>query len=222
MDAVHVPDAAIVAQLRRIDRGLSVEWLQTARGGRWAVLHAEQAEGFEQRADQVARQLWAILREDGYETPLHECQQRAYARLKDAQIVCYVVNDDGSYRPLDGRIVEKLQRMDYYRRNCGLSDWQTMLKVKDEALQKQREREAAQFDRDVAGDKVFAHCLSNLLWGVKTPMHYNVPRTGDDHATDIGSPGDRSGSGGAEALYDGGRGDPVPARDGDDSEGPGD
>lgn len=161
---VHVPDRTIVAALKRIDPTLSVDWMEPP--GRWAIFHDLQVDGnFEESVDRVARSLQATFAENGYIKDFHDCTVLARESLKTAKLVCYVADDDGSYRSLDGRIVKKLERMDYYRQNLGIKDWQEMLRAKTDLLRAQQEKSMDDLWSSVNSDKIFKDQVSDILWG---------------------------------------------------------
>lgn len=203
-----VPDKVIVAQLRRIDRTLSAVFLDPP--GRWAILHSLQVDAPEQLAGQIGRRLQLEAASRGYVLDLAECEEAAWQSLQDAYVVCYVTEEDGSYRPLDGRVIEKLKRMDWYRRNLGIKDWRTMLQAKADILRERREKSEGDIWETIRRDKVFARCASDILWGIKPTRAVHVLRQGDgDEATQRGAAGDPSPDPGQGANGGGERGDPV-------------
>lgn len=165
----HVPDRAIVAHLKRIDPGLSVAWVDFADGtGRWGVFYDLQVEGrFEDSVSSMAREIQASLAANGDIRDYHSCTVIARQALKMAKLVCYVINDDGSYRGLDQRIVDKIARMDYYRRHMGARDWSRLLAQKWDAIVSSRDRAVQSVYDDILGDKVLKRCISDILWGLR-------------------------------------------------------
>lgn len=168
------PDRAIVAQLKRIDQDLSVEFVEPP--SRFAVFHDLQVPGnLEQTADLIGREFQRAAALAGHIIALGECQYAASMALRDAKLVCYVTEDDGSFRPLDGRVVEKLLRMDYYRRNLGLRDWKEMLRAKADEARDRRLREQGDVWDTIRRDSTFARLASDLLWGLKPTRSVTVP-----------------------------------------------
>ena len=206
-----LPDRVIVRRLRMIEPALDVLWCASVE--RWGVYH-DLPGNPDAWAGQVAQTIQQDLAMYGYVIPLDECQDIAQTRLQDARLVCYVTNEDGSYCPLDDRIVAKIARMDWYRRHCGVRDWKAMLDMKADMARDQRERAEEGIWGVFKRDKVFAHCLSNVLWGVDQALHFQVPGGGgvDDATTEHGV---RDGAaGGPEALGVGGGGATVPTGNG--------
>jgi len=159
-----VPDRSIVAALQRIDPDLSVDFVQPP--GRWAVFHALQINGnFEASVDRVAAALRQEALTRGYVFDQPECALAACEALRWEQLVCYVVNDDGSYRALDGRIVKKLARMDWYRQNLGIGDWRNMLRAKAEVARERAGRDRSDVWDVIERDSTFKKQLSDILWG---------------------------------------------------------
>ena len=205
-----VPDRAIVAKLEAIDPALSAVLVETPQGDRWGIFYALQIDGNpEATADLMARELQAQLLAMGRVVDLHDCQQRSWEKLRDAKLVCYVANDDGSYRPLDGRIVDKLQRMNWYRQNVGFTEWKQLLQVKADMLTEQRRRAGDDLWDSYRTDRVFQHCLSNVLWGAHDKLHHVMGGDSENHLGTAEAAGGEGG--GAEAPGDGGRRDAVPA-----------
>jgi hypothetical protein len=117
---LYVPDRAIVAQLRRIDPGLSVDWYE----GRWVVFHdLPHAGNVDASAAALARETARDFRDGGQVVPYHACLLAAYSLIQQEKLVCVVMDFDGGYRPLDARIVEHLRRLDWQRRNWWAADY---------------------------------------------------------------------------------------------------
>lgn len=173
-----IPDRVIVARLQAIDKDLSVAWVPdvgTDPVGRWAVYHDLQVENAEKAATMLADELQRTYREGGYVLSREECEARAWQQVQDQKLVCYVSGDKGEFRPLDERIVEKFQRMDHYRRNCGLKDWRMMLESMAYIRQRQREKESADIWDYIRRDKTFARMASDHLWGLDPARSVIVP-----------------------------------------------
>ena len=204
-----VPDRAIVRRIQAIDPDLSVMWCPDVE--RFGIFHSLQIPGnFEASVDATAHELMYQLALSGYVQSLEECGRIAREKARTWQLVCYCVNDDGSFRPLDGRIVTKLQRMKWLCEEVGLMGIRQMLQARADAVEKAREREADAIWNDIRHDKVAAHCISNVLWGVKHPLHHQVK--GLDNARDLGD-AVRGEGGSSEALHSGPGGDALPGGD---------
>ena len=165
------PDRSIVAQIKRIDPKLEVRWVETQSGGRWAIYHDVEY-GFDniyEATKKQALELQAAYLDAGHVVPIDECEQAAFIALQNHKLVCYVTDDEGGYRSLDGRIVTKLQRMDHYRQNLGIQGWKDMLNAKAAFLRDQKERAKNDIWDTIRKDKVFQRQASDILWGLK-PM----------------------------------------------------
>lgn len=181
--AIYTPDRAIVAQVQAIEPTLSIAWVETARGGRWGVFHDLQVpDNFDETVDLVARQLQQAASEGGHTLDLTDCAYTAAQAIRDGKLVCYVTEDDGSFAPLDGRIVHKLQRMNWNRLNLGLKDWREMMRARQDHLRDARFREQNDVWDCIRKDPVFQAQVSDILWGLK-PMR-SVYVKGVPHAND--------------------------------------
>lgn len=174
------PDRAILAQLRRIDPELTARWVELPgqQGeGRWAIYHSlPQLKGrIEDIVDAFARELQRDLALRGTIEPFPNCQQRAFEALQELRLVCYVTEDDGSYRPLDGRIIEKLQRMNEMRENLGIAGWRQMLQARAATAASIRRKDADNVWDSIRRDRVFERVLSDVLWGVSPTRSIVVP-----------------------------------------------
>jgi hypothetical protein len=117
---LYTPDQTIVRALKRIDRGLSVDWYTD----RWAVFHdLPHAGNVDASASALARETARDFRAQGQVVPYHACLLAAYRLIRQEQLVCVVQEPDGSYRPLDARIVRHLERLDWQRRNWWADDY---------------------------------------------------------------------------------------------------
>jgi hypothetical protein len=161
---VYTPDRAIVAALRAIDPGLSVAWIHDQE--RWAVFHDLQTAGNpDVSARALARELARDYRAGGYEVPFHECLQIAFRQVEQDSLVCVVTEPDGSYRPLDHRIVDKLRRMDWFRRNFYVRDWILHAQAASRKLEQSKRRDRENIWQAIEQDKVFRRMASDLLQG---------------------------------------------------------
>lgn len=122
----------------------------------------------EEVVDRFARELQRGYALGGEIVPFPECQKRAFGALQDMKLVCYVTEDNGDYRPLDGRIVEKLQRMDHMRQNLGIGGWRQLLQARAAVAQVTRQKAQQQVWDDIRRDDAFRRVLMGVLSGVKT------------------------------------------------------
>src|SRR5262245_63894967 len=102
-----IPDRSIVKQLQKIEPKLTVIW--DGANECWAIYH-DLPEGLGRLDELVARmstELRLTYLEAGYPIDPEQAGRLCLQAVKDAALVCYVTEEDGSYRPLDGRIVEK-------------------------------------------------------------------------------------------------------------------
>ena len=161
---VYTADRAIVAQLRAIDPALSVAWLGPEE--RWAVFDGLQVSGNpEATAVAIARELARDYRDHGYVIPYPECLRRAAVKVAQESLVHVVQNDDGSYRPLDHRVVDKFRRMDWFRRNYWLNDYLRHARGDARKAYQSRQRDTANVWESIEKDKVFQRMASDLLLG---------------------------------------------------------
>jgi hypothetical protein len=117
---LYSPDRAIAAELRRIDPGLTVAFVDD----RWRVFHdLPQAGNVDASAHALARETYYDFRRDGRLVPYHVCLQAAYRLLDVDKLVLVVAEADGSYRPLDHRVIDHFRRLDWQRRNWWVSDY---------------------------------------------------------------------------------------------------
>ena len=131
---------------------------------------------------------------------LAECQFSAAQAFRDSTVVFYVTEEDGSYRPPDGRDLVRLHRMDFYRRNMGLKDWQEMVRAKADVLREQREKDQGDIWECIRRDKAFRTVASHILWGTPTPRAVYIEKETDcagdalrEEAPDGAAPGPGAG-----------------------------
>ncbi len=168
------PDRALRRQLLAIDRGLRFEFLDPPE--RWAVLHLEQVDDrLDAMIDRTAREVQAEALRMGYVLDLADCAWMACQAVKDRTVVFYCVEENGDYRAPDGRDIAKLQRMDHYRRNLGLRDWQALVRAKADLLREQRLRSEEDVWQSIRRDPVFARVLSDILWSGRATRSIIVP-----------------------------------------------
>lgn len=174
------PDRTIVRALRRINPQLSLEW--DTEHECWAVYH-DLPHGLgrvDELVEKMATELQLTYLEQGYHVPREEAGRNCLAAVKRAALVCYVVNDDGSFRPLDGRLVEKLQRMDHLRRNCGIRDWQEMLEARRYAADRAAALQREDFYTYQSRDAVLKRVLSDVLWEIPVTRSVQMKRPEDE------------------------------------------
>ena len=170
------PDPRIVRQLKKIDADLSVEWVPSVQ--RWGVFHAIQMPGrYDESVDYAARAFQAESARQGHLFALADCMMAARQAIHAGQLVCYVTEEDGSYAPLDQRIVTKLQRMDWLRRHCGLREWRQMLKAMGDVRREQMVKEQDEVWDAYRRDPVLARMIQDVLFGQKPSRSVIVPRS---------------------------------------------
>jgi len=188
-----VADRLLQAAVKRIDGGLSLEFLNPP--GRFAVLHREQLLGRpDEVIDRTARELQREAALRGYILDLAECQFSCAQAFRDSTVVFYVTEEDGSYRPPDGRVIEKLVRMNHYRENWGLKDWKQFMQAKADVLREQRERSAGDVWDSIRKDRVFARVASDILWGQKPVRSVLVQQLEDGYEHHLVRPGAADGA----------------------------
>lgn len=159
--------------LRRIDPLLSARWVPECQ--RWGIFHSlpmhERAdEAIERRASELYTELW----KRGHAVTKRGCHEYAAQGVRDRELVFYVTEDDGAFRPLDGRALEKLRRMNYMRENWDIKDWRQYMDAKAKMLDDMRAR-AAEGDRQVVRrDKVFQQQAVDKLRGDPSTRAINV------------------------------------------------
>ncbi len=145
----YTPDRTIVAALKRIDPGLSVEWWD----GRWHVFHALPHHGnVDASARALARETYYDFRAEGRLVPYPACLQAAYKLIAQEQLVLVVAEPDGSYRPLDGRVVDHLRRLDWQRRNWWAADYLAVAQRQADELRAGRQRQSDAIWSDLRRD----------------------------------------------------------------------
>jgi hypothetical protein len=176
------PDRSIVQALKRIDKHLSVTWSNPP--GRWAIWYALQVDGnFDESVDRLAHELQLDALKMGYTFDYADCALTAANAVRVRSLVCYVADDDGGYRSLDQRIVKKLEKMDWYRRNAGLQDWKSMMDARMDAVRHSRRVAEGDIWDTIRRDRVFARQASDILWGMRPVRSIIVP-AGDPDAND--------------------------------------
>jgi len=206
------PDRTIVRALKRIDTALSATFAEPP--GRWAIWHDLWLENtFDGSVAEMARELYYQAVTSGYAPSMADCELTAVEAIKARSLVFFVVNEDGSYRPLDHRVIQKLQRMDYLRRNCGLRDWRSMMDARADALRRSRQMAQGDIWDCIRRDPVFKRQASDILWGGRPTRSIIVPE-GVPHANDhqrvqSADPGEGAGTQ-AECVRGGGDGVAVP------------
>ena len=171
------PDSIFRRKLRRIDPHLSAVWVDPP--GRWGIFHELQVNGnFDEQVDYYAREIQREASARGHVIDLPDASWVACEALKTEKLVCYVTEEDGSYRPLDNRILQKLERMKWFSENLGVNGWREMLAVKANALQRQREREQEGVWEDIKRDRAFQRMTSDILWGMDPVLSVQVKGIG--------------------------------------------
>ena len=159
---LYTPDATIVCALQRIDRGLSIDWYHE----RWAVFHdLPHAGNVDASAAALARETARDFRAQGQVVPYHACLLAAHRLIAQEQLVCVVREPDGSFRPLDGRLVAHLRRLDWQRRNWWVADYLHAARTQASDLKRQQ---------TVAKDQLWAD-LRQDIHGYVDSHHHSFP-----------------------------------------------
>jgi hypothetical protein len=146
---LYSPDRAIAAELRRIDPGLTVEFVDD----RWRVFHDLPHHGnAEASARALARETYYDYRRGGHEVPYWVCLRAAYHLIDQEKLVCVVEEPDGSYRPLDARVVAHLRRLDWQRRNWWALDYLRVARSQASGLAAQKRKATDAIWDDLRGD----------------------------------------------------------------------
>lgn len=157
-----------------------MDWVEPP--GRWGVFYALQVDGnFETSVDQLARQLQLTASQHGYYWSYADCAMTAVNAVKARKLVCYVVNEDGTYRSLDSRIVQKIQRLDWQRQNLDIKDWSILMNARADALRAARDLTEGDVWQTIRQDRVFGRLVSDILWGMRPVRSIIVPE-GVPHA----------------------------------------
>lgn len=174
-----IPDRGIVRQLRQIEKNLTVIWDQGNE--RWAIYHdlPENLGRLDELVAKMSLELRLTYLEQGQVVDPEQAGRLCLQAIKNAALVCYVTEENGDYRPLDGRIVEKFQRMDYLRRNLEIKDWRELLAARRYAAERSAELEKEDFYQYQSKDAVMQRVLSDVLWG--THVTRSVFVEGDSH-----------------------------------------
>lgn len=175
-----IPDRTIVRQLQKIEPKLTIVW--DASNERWAIYH-DLPEGLGRLDALVARmsqELRLTYLEAGHVLDAEQAGRLCLQAVKNAALVCYVTEDNGDYRPLDGRIVEKFRRMDSLRRNCGVKDWQQLLAARRYAAERADALQKEDFYEYQSRDAVLQRVLSDVLWGVPVTRSVYMKRPEDE------------------------------------------
>lgn len=171
------PPAWITRELRRIDKDLSVAFLQPP--GRWAVLHDFQhPERMETMVHNMATELQVDLLKRGYMTTRRVCEEASVQKIRGENIVFYVTEEDGSYRSLDRRVVEKIEKMDHHRRNWDVKDWKRYMNVLGRVQEEHRQKQWDDYNRQVKKDRVAMEYMADAVRGDPHLRSVNVTQEG--------------------------------------------
>jgi hypothetical protein len=167
------PDRHMARELRRIDPLLEARYVETV--GRWGIFHLlpmnERVDlAIASRATELYNELW----KRGYPVTKRVCEEQCALQVKDRELVFYVTEEDGSYRPLDGRVLEKLRRMDHMRQNWDLKDWREFMDAKAKLAKDVRERTWEDHVEYVRKDPVFNAQAADILRGDSHTRAVNV------------------------------------------------
>lgn len=176
-DAIYTPDRAIVAKLQRIEPLLSVAMVATPRGQRWAVLHdVDPVGGLEATIERMVQVLSTIFARAGYVKDRTDLGVMARDAVRGQKIVFYVTEEDGSFRPLDDRVVQRIEEMDWFRRNFDIKDWQELLRFKRDEMTSRAMRAQDDLWDTMRRDRVFRSQVSDILRGLRPVRSVYVQR----------------------------------------------
>jgi len=206
--------AHIQRKVKAICPELSIQWVP--RAGRFAVFHDLQIDDrYEASVDTTARGIMLEAGRQGLALNFHDVAEAAREAVHAGRIVCYIVEDNGDFRPPDDRIVTKLQRMNFWRMNFGIRDWQEMLQGKTDAMRASLERSRNAVWESIRRDPVFARQVSDILWGQRPIRSIVVPGRYEHETAFSDSGADGCAASGEAPGGDGTQGDasPVPVAD---------
>jgi hypothetical protein len=200
-----IPDRSIVRQLQAIEKDLTVIW--DHGNERWAIYHnlPHNLGRLDELVDKMSRELRLTYLEQGIVVDPEQAGRLCLQAVKHAALVCYVTEENGDYRPLDGRIVEKFRRMDYLRQNLEIKDWRELLAARRYAAERSQELEKEDFYQYQSKDAVLQRVLSDVLWGTHVTRSVIV-EGGSDEGTEAGAsePPDQAGGDDRDERHAGG------------------
>lgn len=158
------PSPGFTKRLKRIDRDLSAKW--NGAINRWGIYHdLPSVERIEDRVKREGLELQADLAKRGYMSTRRVCEEQVFRQLHEAALVFYVAEKDGSFAPLDDRVIQKLMRMDFWRRNFGINDWKRYMDNQRAILESDRVRELEGIYQAIDRDKVGKQMVVDALRG---------------------------------------------------------
>jgi hypothetical protein len=158
------PDRGVVKALKRIDPKLSVRFVEKC--GRWGVFHdAPYPAQVDKTVSENAVKIQLDLLQRGYVVTKACAEEYAWLQLQDYTLVFYVTEEDGSYRPLDNRVIEKMMRMDSFRKNFGVEDWKRYMNAKAQIQKDLREKAWEDYNQYAHKDKVYKQQMAEALRG---------------------------------------------------------
>jgi hypothetical protein len=195
------PDRGIVRQLQQIEKTLTVVW--DTGNERWAIYHDLPPDlgRLDELVAKMSRELRLTYLEAGHVIDPEQAGRLCLQAVKNAALVCYVTEDNGDYRPLDGRIVDKFRRMDSLRRNCGVKDWTELLAARRYAAEQAELLGREDFWEYQSRDAVLQRVLSDVLWGVPVARSVYLKRPEDEEIPEEMPPDDDDENGDEEAKH---------------------
>jgi aminopeptidase N len=161
-------------RVQAIDDDLDIVWLEHEH--KWAVIQRlYNTPSIEAMTDHVVRDLRLSLRDAGYEHEPRDLRALAYTQVSKSLIVLRVENEDGSYRPLDGRTIDALREMAWKRRNFSLKDY---IAAGDTVSYEAKRRRDAAIDgiwSSIKRDKVFERVATDVFSGIRPTRSIIVP-----------------------------------------------
>ncbi|MCI4355111.1 MAG: hypothetical protein L3K06_07085 [Thermoplasmata archaeon] len=161
---LYSPDRAIVRAIKAIDPAFSVVWDEDRE--RWVVYHQLQLpDDPEGTVAALARETARDFRDQGQVVPYHACLLAAYRLVDTERLVAICAEPDGTFRPLDGRLVAKLRRMAWLRRTFEVRDWLSLARAQQDQLAAEKRRAADTIWDSIRTDRVFHRLAVPLLRG---------------------------------------------------------
>ena len=177
--------------LKRIDPDLEARWVPNAE--RWGIYHCLPFhERLEAGIEARALELQHDLLKRGYIATKQVCTEMSWLQTQERHLVFYVTEDNGAYRELDDRTLQKLQRMDYFRRNWGLKDWKEYMARKARLSQDMRERAMDDFINQTRRDRVYNQHAADALRGDRPVRSIYVEQDGKASRMPIADRGDEA------------------------------
>lgn len=207
MSALTPPDRGILKAIRRIDPTLTIQWVEGNQC--WGVFHGMMHWASPDAAVQrVAKELYRDLAHAGYVPDFQVCIRTAAAQVERHKLILLVMEPDGSYRPLDWRVVREMERRAWQQRNWWAKDYIAVAHAADTETRTRLEAQRRDIWEQTRRDAVFRRLVSDALWEI-TPIRsvHGRPEKGNGNGhAELHADGPASGGAGSAASADGGPG----------------